>query len=561
MIYIEQRKTHKLPGETSLFVTFAYNANIVNLLKSIYCYNYTKANNEWEVPLNVLQYLIDGLCEIDDIQLKLLKDDKVQKFENVILSKYKTKPFDYQIDAIKYGLQPNHQKWLLLDQPGLGKTLTALYLAQEIKKRDKIDHCLIICGVNTLKTNWKNEVAKHTNLSCTILGERINSKGNYVIGSISDRVKHLQSKIKEFFVITNVETLRDEKIIKELTSNKHNTFDMIIADEVHCFKSPDAQQTKNFLKLKSAKYKLAMTGTILTNNPLDCYVPLKWIDADRATFTNFKYFYCNFGGPFNNQLIGYKNIPLLKSQLEKYSLRRTKDILELPPKTVINEFVDLNDTQMKFYNNVKQGIIDEVDKVELNAQSLLGMTIRLRQASECPSILTSENIQSSKITRACELAREITDNGNKVVIFSVFKQPLNELSQLLKDLNPLLCTGDINDVDISKNIDMFQNDDIHKVILCTTAKMGTGITLTRASYSIFLSTPYTDALYQQCQDRIYRIGTKNSVFIYNLIAKDTFDERVLEIVQDKAMLGEYIVDNKISPKLLNRLKRFIEELQ
>lgn len=560
MIYIEERKTHKLPGETSLFVSFQYNKYIVDLLKTVYCFNYVKSNNEWEIPLNCLQFVIDNLCEIDDITIKIKKDEPEFKYEDIVLSKYKTKPFEYQIEAIKYGLQKNHQKWLLLDQPGLGKTLTALYLAQEIKKRDKIEHCLIICGVNTLKTNWKKEIEKHTNLSCTILGERINSKGNYVIGSIPERVNQLQHKIKEFFVITNVETLRDEKIIKELTNDKHNKFDMIIADEVHCFKSPDAQQTKNFLKLKNAKYKLAMTGTILTNNPLDCYVPLKWIDADRSTYTNCKYFYCNYGGPFNNQLIGYKNISLLKSQLEKYSLRRTKDILDLPPKTIINEFVDMNDAQTKFYNNIKQGVIDEVDKVELTPQSLLGMTIRLRQASECPSILTSENIPSSKILRACDLAREITENNNKLVIFSVFKQPLNELMNMLSDLHPLLCTGDVDDATISKNIEMFQKDEIHKVILCTTAKMGTGITLTRANYSIFLSTPYTDALYQQCQDRIYRIGTKNSVFIYNLIAKDTFDERVLEIVQDKAMLGEYIVDNKVSPKLLSRLKEFIEDL-
>lgn len=170
-----------------------------------------------------------------------------------------------------------------------------------MRRLGEIEHCFIICGINTLKINWKKEVEKHSNLSCKILGERVNKKGRYLIGSVEDRLEDLKNKIDEFFVITNIETLRSDKIIKELTNKRaKNKFDMIVVDEIHTFKSPTSQQGKHFLKFTNAKYKIGLTGTVLVNSPLDAYVPLKWLGKDNSTYTNFKYYYCNYGGPFNS---------------------------------------------------------------------------------------------------------------------------------------------------------------------------------------------------------------------------------------------------------------------
>lgn len=90
--------------------------------------------------------------------------------------------------------------------------------------------------------------------------------------------------------------------------------------------------------------------------------------------------------------------------------------------------------------------------------------------------------------------------------------------------------------------------------------MGTGQTLTAASYMIFISTPWTDADYIQAQDRIHRIGAKKPVFIYNLITKNTIDERVLEIVQDKGAIADYVIDDKITEKGLESLRKYLEEI-
>lgn len=557
MITIQERQTVKVPGITSLFVSFDFNRAIVDEIKLLDGCVFNAETKEWEMPLTNLAEFVDRCCVHDLINLQLLeyKEKEAVKYQ---LLPYQTKPFSYQEEGIQFGL--NHENWLLLDAPGLGKTLQLTYLAKELKERQGLQHCLIICGINTLKTNWKNEIEKHSNLSCRILGQRITKKGNFVVDGIQERLKQLKEPIEEFFVITNVETLREDKIVQALLKNKYNKFDMIVVDEVHRMKNPNSQQGKNFLKLNKAKYKVGATGTLLLNNPLDAYVPLKWIGAERANYSTFRYYYCNYGGPFGNMLVGFKNVQVLQDQIKKYSLRRTKDILNLPPKNVIHEYVDMSDAQSIFYDNVKAGVAQEVNKVKLNAANVLSLVARLRQATACPSILTTESIPSAKMDRAEDLVEQIVGSGYKVVIFSTFKQTVYELAQRLRQYKLVVATGDQSDAEIEAAKQALQEDPDTKIFIGTTAKCGTGITLTAASYMIFIDHPWTAADCTQCEDRIYRIGSNNAVFIYYLISKNTIDERVQEVVNDKSLIADYIVDDQVPPQLVDRLRQMITDL-
>lgn len=559
MIYIEEKKSNIFPGGEALNISFKYSPEIVEAIKSVGDAVFDSKSKTWGVPIIYLAKTIDTMSKFDDIKLTLLKEKEEEKtFVRYPLSDYKTKPYQYQIDGIEYGL--NNDCWLLLDAPGLGKTLQIIYLAQELKRRDNIQHCFIICGVNTLKANWKKEIQKHSGLSCKILGEKITKKGNITIGSIQDRINDLKKPIDEFFVITNIETLRNDDILKELKKSKVNKFDMVVVDEFHVCKSSQSQQGKNILKFNTAKYRIGLTGTLLLNDPLDAFVPLKWIGAETCNLTNFRNFYYRFGGPFNYDVVGYKNIDFLKDIISKHSLRRTKDLLELPEKTVIHESVEMNDKQSHFYDLIKNGVKEAVDKVELNTASVLSLVSRLRQATSCPFMLTTEDIPSSKIDRAVDLAKQMVSGGEKVVIFSIFKEPLSVLKDELKDLNPLLCTGDIKDSIISDNIDRFQNSDENKVMLCTLQKMGTGVTLTAANNAIFLDSGWTSAINQQCEDRIHRIGSGKHVFIYYLETANTIDEHVANIVFDKKAMSDYVVDDIVNEDSISSLRKYITEL-
>lgn len=560
MIKIEEKIANKMPGGTSLFINFNYKQEIVDILHGCSTAAYDKKTHVWEVPCVDLSYLLDNLCKFDDITLSVMDcDDSDVTNQQVELKQFKTTPFEYQKEGIKFGL--THDRFLLLDAPGLGKTLQLIYIAEQLHDVGELEHCLIICGVNTLKTNWKKEIERHSNLSCRILGQRMQKRtGKVTIGSVKDRLHDLNNPIEEFFIVTNIETIRSKEITKAINDGP-NKVDMIVVDEVHTCKSSQSEQGKNLLKLTKAKHRIGATGTLIVNNPLDSYVPLKWIGVEHSNFSNYKYFYCVFGGSFGNELVGFKNTSVLKALLEKYSLRRTKDLLELPPKNIIHEYVDLNDVQKQFYDNIVKGVVDQVDKVEMNTDSIFSMMARLRQAIACPSALTTEDIPSSKIDRACELIAEIVQNGEKVVVFSVFKETLNVMMNRLQQYNPLLCTGDVKDNIVSENIDKFQTNPDNKVMLCTTAKMGVGITLTAASNAIFIDSTWTQASNLQCEDRIYRIGSKSPVFIYYLWAADTVDEHVKEIVDDKSLIGDYIVDNYVPQQLSDRLRQIIIDLK
>lgn len=566
MIYItEVSPTIKLPGLSSLTIKVEYDKRIVDTLHQIPNAIWHKKESVWEIPLTSLSRAVNLLTNYDDIELRLIENDEI---DNLYYHKnnsselhpdgYKTTLFDHQKTGIQYGL--THDRFLLLDQPGLGKTLQMIYLAEELKARDNIEHCFIICGLNTLKYNWKKEIEKFSNLDCRILGEKKTKKGKEKIGSVKERLEDLKNPINEFFIITNIETLRNEDIIKELKKKEPaNKIDMMVLDECHVCKNPSSQQGKNLLKI-SSKYMVGLTGTLLLNSPLDAYVPLKWLGIENSTYTNYKYYYCNFTGFFNNILEGYKNTDVLKDVLEKYALRRTKDLLDLPEKTIIHEELAMEDDQDKFYYNIIEGLAEQVDKVRINTSTLLSMIVRLRQATACPSILSSDNISAVKINRSVDLIEQIVAGGDKIVIFSVFKPTLEEIASRIKEYNPLICTGDLKDEEISKNIDKFQNDENYKVMLATTAKMGTGITLNRASYAIFIDAPWTAAQCEQCEDRIHRIGSKDPVFIYYLWVKDTIDERVRHIVETKEAMADYIIDDKLSPAALDNLKQYILDI-
>lgn len=555
MITLEERDTKKIPGITSFFIKFNYNPNIVNELKTLYCKIYNEKTCEWEIPINLLSEVIDRLSKYDDLSISFKKENIERSLDTIELPKLKEKPFPHQIEGIKYGLC--HNNWLLLDAMGLGKSYQAIEIADAIKAKHKIKHCLIICGVNSLKGNWKNEVKKFSNYDALILGERLNKKGRLVIGSIKDRVAQLKAGIDQYYIITNIETIRDNDVLKYI---KKLNPEMIIFDEMHKCKDSQSQQGSHLLRMNKAKYKLGMSGTLLLNDPLDLYVPLKWIGAEKSNLTTFKSNYCICNNDFHNIIIGYRNLNMLKYQLSKYSLRRTKDILGLPPRTIIPEYLDMNNDQNDFYRNIEKGIVDEVDKVKISTTSLLAMVSRLRQATVNPQILTSENISSIKLDRAVELANEIVANGDKVVIFSTFKEPCYELGQRLKEFKPLVSTGDeSNDVDEKR--ELFQNNKDVKILIATWSKWGTGQTLTAARYMIFLDTPWTWAIFDQSCDRIHRIGTQQAVFIYNLIVKDSIDEKVWELVNTKKALGDYLIDDHLSNDQFDQLKKYIEDLK
>jgi SNF2 family DNA or RNA helicase len=575
LIYItEISPAKKISGLSSICVTFDFNQYVVDSLKTIPTYYYHKKDNVWEFPVCYLGRLLDSLTFLDEIQLRLInlpesgefrfgKQFNLEPLSETEKISFKMKPFDHQLEAINYGL--SHEKWLLLDSMGLGKTNSIIWLAETLKRRGLIDHCFIICGVNSLKQNWKKEIAKFSTESAVVLGEYVTRNGTIRYRSMDKRATQLKEPIEEFFVITNLESLRDDRII-EAFKKSSNKFGMIAFDEAHKAATKTSQQGTNLLKL-DAPFKVAATGTLITNNPLSAYVPLSWTGNDQSILTTYKSQYCNFGGIKDSQVIGFKNLEVLQEEIGNCSLRRTLDQVrsDMPPKTVTLELLEMDDSHRKFYEAIKQGVKEEADKIELKSANLLALTTRLRQATACPSLLTTQNVESTKVTRCLEYIDELVSQGEKVVVLSVFKETINDLATKLGKFRFSINTGDYSDAIVADNVSRFQEDPREQVFIGTWGKVGTGWTLNAASYLLCLDTPYTDAMFSQGTDRIWRVNNDRPAFITVFMCSDTIDERVQQIIETKKELGDYLVDGKefngtINNKLEDELRSIIRDL-
>ena len=446
---------------------------------------------------------------------------------------------------------------------GLGKTNEIIWYAETLKRRGLIDHCMIICGVDSLRQNWKNEIRKFSNYDCLVLGEYVTRNNTVRYKTIPERAKILKEPISEFFVIINAATIRSDDIIDAFSKSK-NTFGMIAVDECHKFATKTSQQGSNLLKLKS-DFKVAATGTLITNSPLSAYVPLAWTENDAATLTTYKSQYCVFGGFGGHEIVGYKNLESLRDEINSCMIRRTLDQVRdsMPAKTVDVELVEMPDDHRKFYEAIVAGVKEEADKVKLNANNLLALTTRLRQATACPSILTTQDVESCKLERAVEIAEELLEQGEKVVIMSTFKEPVYRLAKMLDQYKPLLGTGDLPDQVVQDNVYKFQNEIDSKLLICTHSKCGTGLTMNAASYMICIDTPWTDAQFSQSTDRIWRVTNTRPAFVTVLACAGTIDERVWEIVNNKKDLSDYVVDgieNTVSGKFTDELAQIIAGL-
>ena len=540
MITIIEAPSKKLPCVSSLFFKINYNPTLFFTLRQSPDSEYDDKTKMFEFSQNKLFFLVNVMTEYDNVKYLPLKEG-VSAPEPHHEFTFKFKPYSYQLDGINYGL--THNKWLLLDDQGLGKTLQMIYLAEVLKKEQGLKHCLVVCGINSLKFNWVREIKKLSNLDYQILGQSFTKTGKLKIGSVADRCKALENPIEEFFVITNKETLQSKEFLKSFRKKK-NIFDMIVVDECHKLKSPTSQASKTLLKL-DAKYKIALTGTIIMNDPENAYIPLKWTENTHANFSGFKKLYNVYGGFGGVQVIGYKNLDILQELIASCSLRRLKDeVLDLPEKTYLREYVELLPNQKELYDDVSNSITAELDLLpnKMNIIQELAMNVRLRQITEYPGILSSLITESAKLDRMEELVENIVAQGDKVLVYTNFRASADEICRRLEKYNPVCCTGETKDEEIDYNKDLFQNDNSCKVMVATWQKMGTGHTLTAASYVIFVSTPFTNADFEQAADRIYRIGQNKHCFIITIITKDTYDERVQEIIDRKEDLSGYLVD-------------------
>ena len=566
MITVNVEKSNRCNGNYSAYLSFPYDEEIIGAVRSLSDRAWDNANKVWEIPYGKL---LDILMQFPNHEVQLhgeIYEAEHDLMDDINVSydyDFKTTPYSYQMDGFNYGM--NHNNWLLADEQGLGKTKQIIDIACAKKEHMNYQHCLIICGVNGLKWNWVNEIHTHSNEDGYILGQKTRKNGRVYIGSSEDKLACLDN-IDElpYFIITNVETLRYgvktgnkvkksgkmvDEVIYPITDRitalcEAGKINMVAIDEIHRCKNSKSQQGEQMLRVV-ADTNIAMTGTPLMNKPFDIYTILKWLGYEKHSLYQFSQHYCVYGGWGGCEVVGYKNLEELNTSLNTIMLRRLKsDVFDLPEKVYIDEYVEMNTTQAKVYNMTYSGLLSDIENVYA-ATNPLTTLIRLRQATGYTGIVTEGGKESAKLDRLEELAEDIVENGEKFVVFSNWTAMTDILEERLAKYDPVVVTGETKDEDRTVAMNIFQNDPRCKCIIGTIGALGTGFTLTAGNNVIFVDHPWNRALYDQAVDRCHRIGTTKTVTVYNLLTKDTIDERVWEIVKEKGELSDAIVDGKI----------------
>lgn len=588
-------------------IRFKYDPSFIALVKNVPGRRWLSEQKIWTIPKEHLGWLLnevkgtayESLLHIqseehinENASLDSTDKSEIPNIDISDMTQYVeagSTLYDHQIDFLKYAKSKRKQGFILADDMGLGKTLEVMNLALYQRKKYGYKHCLIICCVNTSKYNWQEDIYKHTNgqEEAYILGTRRKRDGSLNkstggVQKLEDLVTgHMYGKEIEpelpYFLITNIETIRTghgkyRPIVNELIRMiQLRQINMIAIDEVHKNVSPQSSQGKLILNIKKSTGTMAqwipMTGTPIVKRPTDVFLPLKLVDGHSIKdYWSWCKAFVIHGGYGNHQVMGYKNIPQLKFMLQSNMLRRKKeDVLDLPEKIFINEYVENTHTQEVLYNNITSELIDNKESV-LDELNPLVRFLKLRQVNGSPELIDPDiqidskyMSKNAKLQRLMELLEEYVDcRGEKVIVYSNWVEPLRTLYKFISKKYKTTCfTGTMSEEDRQKNKRVFQNNPTYKVMIGTIGALGTTHTLTAANNVIFYDEPWNYSEKSQAWDRVHRIGATKAVTITTILTRDTIDDRVHKIVYDKRDMSGYIVDGSLdirrNPELFDKL--------
>jgi SWI/SNF-related matrix-associated actin-dependent regulator of chromatin subfamily A-like protein 1 len=425
-----------------------------------------------------------------------------------------------------------------------GKTICAAAWMQLHKEETPF---IVVCPAS-LKYNWEREIRKWTTFKN--------------IEILSGRPQGKLPKNTEIFIL-NYDIL--ENWVNILTKVRPTS---IIADETHYIKrlksgkGKDGKQlyvkrTYNFLKLgEKCKNVIGLTGTPIINRPREIYNFVNL--ANPYLFPkefNFLVRYAagkktRWGWDFS----GASNLEELHNKLkDSVMIRKTKEeILPFLPNKIVS-VIPIEIDNRKKYDDAEELFINKIESGDTNkGYALNAITILKQIAAE------------GKIRQAISFIDDILENDEKIVVFCHHKSIVKKLSEEFKDCCVVL-TGETKLKERQEVVDKFQNDPNCKVFIGTTQAGGVGITLTAANNLIFLEFEWSDAVHQQGEDRIHRIGANKSVNIYYIVGINTIDENIIDIIDNKKGIASEIVDGKkreeitMLREILNNIKRRVKK--
>lgn len=415
---------------------------------------------------------------------------------------------------------------ILADDMGLGKTIQviALLVAQKAGVAAKSKTPSLIVAPRSLIFNWIKEFEKFAPHIKTL---------DYTGKKRLDLVKSLK---KYDVLLTTYQTLRmDVELLRE------RSFDFFVIDEAHYIKNSEAQSSQA-CRLIRAKQKLALTGTPVENSLMDLFSILEVVNPGLIT------------KEIRDRYSREKELSALQDlgkALRPFLLRRTKEevLTDLPAKSEQVLYCELSAAERKKYDELKahywaqlSGVIEQKSLARSKIEVLEAL-LRLRQAA-CHQGLLAAHMKgelSSKFELLLEQLSVVIQDGHKALIFSQFTSLLGLLKTHLEARGIRYEYLDGQTQNRQERVDRFQEDPDISLFLLSLKAGGVGLNLTSADYVFILDPWWNPAAESQAIDRAHRIGQKQKVFAYKIIAKDTVEEKILDLQKSKKAVAKAVV--------------------
>ena len=490
----------------------------VDKYHSLYLENFMNSSS---LHFNRDQHFQDLISHIEE---KDPEDIQVPQNYSKILRDYQVQGFKWLKTMSEYGFGG-----ILADDMGLGKTLQVMTLIEDGIGEN---HVSLVVAPATLIYNWQDEIKKFSKKLKTVC----------ITGNIAQRKKLIESIPEYDVVITSYDYIR-----RDYELYKDYQFYYFILDEAQYIKN---QSTKNAqtVKLINGKYRFALTGTPIENSLAELWSIFDFLMPQYL----FNYHY--FQKQYENDIVknnDEEKTKQLKKLVTPFILRRNKKevLTELPDKIEQNIILPFNDEEEKLYvanlAEANKELQELYDLEGSDKMQILKLLTRLRQLCLEPRLVYDNIDQPSSKLKACmELIKTMQENKQKVLLFSSFTSVLDLIAEECQKagITYYMLTGSTNKEDRRELVSRFQKDDT-TVFLISLKAGGTGLNLTSAEAVIHFDPWWNVSAQNQATDRAYRIGQKNNVQVFNLVMKDSVEEKIIELQKRKKELADMFVEN------------------
>jgi len=420
----------------------------------------------------------------------------------------------------KSGVQwlANRNRAMLLDEQGLGKTITAITAAASLDCSGPI---LVLCP-SVVLWNWQREWKTWDNRSCV----QIIATGKDQIDTTAD------------VVITTHSLLLTPALRKQIVLT---AWELVILDEAHMFRTPTAKRTKAFYfaghsVVASSNRVWCLTGTPMPNNVSELWTHIRGLAPERLVekdgaldFFRFRRRFCVLKETrWGVKIIGNRNVSELKRRMEGLTLRRMKkDVLDLP---------DIRFKQIMLRPSVLPAkLLKLSDAVTTSMNATQGLAA-IKNSEEFARWRRMSGI--AKVEPAADLlTMELEDRAiEKIVVFAHHKDVIEGLHDRLSLFGAVVISGSTTTRNRDAAVHAFQNDPCCRVIICNIVAGGTGVTLTAASEVAFVELSPVPGENAQAADRCHRIGQSDKVRVRFVALAGTVDENITEILKNKTRM-------------------------